>query len=460
MEDEQSKHPKALRVAVFGFYGNENLGDEAIVEAVITNVRDSFPGAELRCISVHPVDSKERHKVDADSIFMPSATYKSQRVKIVEEQATSTSDVPPFEENSRTNSMRNRLKRLPLLRPIVSLARRILQLPSAIKLHLQFGKHVRDVIGRTDVLLISGSNQFLDNFGGPSAFPYTLWMWTRAASRNNVPIIVMSVGAGPIFSKLSMWLIHRAIRRADYLSLRDIGSVELLGLDVATTNVRPDLAYSHKSETVQTALHRDFSLSGPPLIAINPMAVHARGYWYEVNDEKYEAYVRKLSKLVQYLEGAENEFIFISNQPRDELVIRDVISAAVDSGSSRAALESRFLASSTVEEYLQNASKADIIIATRFHATVLALLLARPVIGLCYYKKSADLLRDFSLGDHAFDIDEFRTEDIVNSIHALTNEFEKSARTIAKRVEEFREQLHCQYRDVEKQLYLNRTFDQ
>jgi len=450
MEDRQSKRMKTVRCAVFGFYGNENLGDEAIIEAVIANIRDSIPDAELRCISVQPVDSEERHKVHADCIFLPSATYQSQRDRIAAQQSTATSNASPSEASGWFNLLYNRLRSLPLMRPAVSVARHILQLPSIIWRHLRFGRHVRDVIGRIDVLLISGSNQFLDNFGGPSAFPYTLWLWTLIAKRNKVPIIVMSVGAGPIFSKLSMWLIHRAIRRADYLSLRDIGSVELLGLDLAATNVCPDLAYSHNSETVRTALSRDFSLSGPPVIAINPMAVHARGYWYEVNDEKYNAYVRKLSKLVQHLEGAENDFIFIANQPRDELVIRDVISAAVDSGSSRVALESRFLKSTTVEEYLQNASKADIIIATRFHGTVLALLLARPVIGLCYYKKSAELLRDFRLGNHAFDIDDFCTEDIVNSIHALTSEYEMSARNIAKHVVEYREQLRCQYRNVIK----------
>jgi len=117
MEDKQSKRMKTVRYAVFGFYGNENLGDEAIVEAVIANTRDSIPDAELRCISVQPVDSEERHKVHADSIFLPSATYQSKRDQIAAQQSTATSNASPSEENSWLNLLRNRLRSLPLMRP-------------------------------------------------------------------------------------------------------------------------------------------------------------------------------------------------------------------------------------------------------------------------------------------------------------------------------------------------------
>jgi polysaccharide pyruvyl transferase WcaK-like protein len=452
MKDDPPITSKPLRIAVFGFYGNENLGDEAIIAAVIANMRDVIPAAELQCISVNPVDSTDRHSVRADSIFVPVAHYKSQREKIASQQSTRPDPDLAADTGGSEASLRDRLKSLALLRAAVSFARFILRLPSTLRSHLQFARHIRDVVHRTDAILISGSNQFLDNFGGPSAFPYTLWMWSRIAKQNNVPVIVLCVGAGPILSKLSMRLIQGTIGRTAYLSLRDTGSAEVLGLDPTTTNIRPDLAFSHPSDTVRTALNRDFVLDAAPVIAINPMAVHARGYWHEVNDEKYAALVGKLCRLVRHLESVENEFIFLSNQPRDDLVIEDVIAAAVEQGSSRSELESRFLPSTTVEEYLANASKADIIIATRFHATVLSLLLARPTIGLCYHRKSAELLRGFSLGEHAFDMDEFSPEDVIGSIRTLTDDYTSNARTIAARVQDFRKQLNAQYRDVERLL--------
>jgi polysaccharide pyruvyl transferase WcaK-like protein len=452
MPDHNRSPAKTPRFAVYGFYGNENLGDEAIVEAVIDNVRELIPGAALTCISVNPVDSEARHEVPADSIFLPAKEYHSHRDRIAAEGAATSGDPEPAEETADKPSFRQRIKSLPLVGHILSLIRVMLEIPTIFARERRFVSHIRAVLSRTEAVLISGSNQFLDNFGGWSQFPYTLWMWTFFAKRAKVPVVIMSVGAGPIFSALSMRLIRRAIRRADYLSLRDTGSVELLGLEPSSTNVRPDLAFSHKSETVVSALNRDFSLDRAPVVGINPMAVHARGYWYEVDDDKYIAYVGKLARLVQELDIRGNEFILIANQPRDELVIKDVIDKAVSNGGSRASLESRFHLSTTVEEYLENASKADIIIATRFHATVLGLLLARPVIGLCYYKKSAELLREFSLGDHAYDIDSFDVEQVVESIDALAREYEAYTRTVASHVIDYRAQLRSQYETVSEMI--------
>jgi polysaccharide pyruvyl transferase WcaK-like protein len=450
MPDDRPSPAKSPRFAVYGFYGNENLGDEAIVEAVIDNIRELIPGAELTCISVNPVDSRVRHKVAADSIFLPAKEYRSHRERIAEEGFAISQGPKVSQEIAHNPSFRQKVKSLPVVRRCISLVRGVIGIPTVFARERRFVSHIRAVLNRTEALLISGSNQFLDNFGGWSQFPYTLWMWTFFAKRAKVPVVFISVGAGPIFSALSMRLICRAIRRADYLSLRDTGSVELLGLEATSTRVMPDLAFSHKSATVTSALSRDFSLDRAPVVGINPMAVHARGYWYEVDDEKFTAYVNKLAQLVQELEHKGNEFILVANQPRDELVINEVIEAAVSNGSSRAELESRFHMSTTVEEYLQNASKADIIIATRFHATVLGLLLARPVIGLCYYKKSAELLREFALGDHAYDIDKFSSEDVIKSIGALGKNYEPCARSVASRVIDYRAQLRMQYETVSR----------
>ena len=450
MPDDNPSPAATPRIAVYGFYGNENLGDEAIVEAVIDNVRELIPGAALTCVSVNPVDSEARHGVAADSIFLPAKEYHSHRERIAAESAATSRNTELAEETAHSPSFRHRLRTLPLVGSIFSLIRTVLNIPAVIARERRFVSHIRAVLSRTEAVLISGSNQFLDNFGGWSQFPYTLWMWTFLARRARVPVAIMSVGAGPVFSALSMRLIRRAIRRADYLSLRDTGSVELLGLEPSSTNVRPDLAFSHKSRTVISALNRNFSLDRAPVVGINPMAVHARGYWYEVDDEKYTAYVDKLARLVAELDRRDNEFILVANQPRDELVIKDVIESAVANGSSRSELESRFHMSTTVEEYLHNASKADIIIATRFHATVLGLLLARPVIGLCYYKKSAELLREFALGDHAYDIDRFQIEDVIKSIDALADNYEHCARLVADRVVDYRAQLQGQYETVSR----------
>lgn len=459
MPDNKEEHSnQRLRVAVFGFYGNENLGDESIVEAVTANLHSLMPNAKLNCISVNPIDSAKRHKIDADPIFLPLSSYQSQRDRMQKEKFCG--DQSPSEYAQSTKSYREVIKSYFLVRAALSLVRTALTVPAAIRYHRQHSLHVQKIVDRTDAIIISGSNQFLDNFGGPFAFPYMLWQWTRIASLENRPILIVSVGAGPITSQLSKWFIRTAIRRARFVTFRDAGSIKLLGLNSSESQVRPDLAFSHRSNFVDVALKRDRQLENIPVVALNPMAVHAQGYWHEPNDDKYSIYVKRLTEVVTGFQDSGMEYILVANQPRDELVISDVIDACVANGVSRMSIESKFYSSNTVAEYLHNLSKADIVVATRFHAIVLALLLARPVVGLCYYRKSAELLAEFSLGQYALDVDKFSPEQVHRGIQNLADHYDEIFSDISARVRMYRECLDEQYIEVSRILNgINRDAD-
>lgn len=56
---------KRIRIGILGHYGNQNLGDESIIEAVIRNLRQRLPDADIVCLSIDPFDSQARHGVDA-----------------------------------------------------------------------------------------------------------------------------------------------------------------------------------------------------------------------------------------------------------------------------------------------------------------------------------------------------------------------------------------------------------
>ena len=48
-----------------GINGNKNLGDEAIIEAIINNLRHHLGDPEIYCFSIDPFDSAQRHGVRA-----------------------------------------------------------------------------------------------------------------------------------------------------------------------------------------------------------------------------------------------------------------------------------------------------------------------------------------------------------------------------------------------------------
>src|SRR5687768_1699204 len=52
-----------FRVGISGSYGGLNLGDEAILEAIITELRRALP-VEITVFSRHPEDTLARHHVE------------------------------------------------------------------------------------------------------------------------------------------------------------------------------------------------------------------------------------------------------------------------------------------------------------------------------------------------------------------------------------------------------------
>ena len=66
--------PHSMRVGILGHVGNENLGDEAIIAAVIQNIRRRWPDAEIRGFTLVPADTEERHGIPSFPIRRGAGT--------------------------------------------------------------------------------------------------------------------------------------------------------------------------------------------------------------------------------------------------------------------------------------------------------------------------------------------------------------------------------------------------
>ena len=56
-----------MRYLVSGYYGEGNLGDEAILAAMLRDLRRHDPAAEVTVLSFDPADTARRHGVEAIS---------------------------------------------------------------------------------------------------------------------------------------------------------------------------------------------------------------------------------------------------------------------------------------------------------------------------------------------------------------------------------------------------------
>ena len=430
-------------VGVFGHYGNENLGDEAIITAVLQNLKKLWPDVEARCFSIIPEDSAQRHQVASFPIRWRSAPSTKARVDSassgVSEQAAHTSS-----EVEKT-SLKDALKKV----PVMGLAIRVLgRLRSATQQTLQEIAFLREsyrAVKALDLLMITGSNQFLDNFGGPWGFPYTLLKWSVLAKIAGVKVFFVSVGAGPLEARQSRFLVRCALWFADYLSLRDEPSRQLIAATGTKCKglVYPDLAHSLDMSQVDSRSRAMASHdAGPRVIGINPMPVYDSRYWCEKDDTKYQAYLDRLTEFSAWLIEAGYEVFFFPTQPKDELVIDDIILALAQKGLE-ADVKKRV--GDSVYALMDVIQSADMILATRFHGTVLSLTSGKPTLSVCYYRKTADLMKEMGQEQYALPLESLSFDELVRTFRNLLRNWSAEAETIRVRNREYIERLDEQY---------------
>lgn len=400
-------------VGVLGHYGAANLGDEAIVAATLSEFRTRLPGWKLVGISMHPRDTAARHGIDAwplrRSARSPATTAAAGMA------APAAARVPSAGAHARRRGVAGRAVRSVLRAPRAALRR-----GGATVAELRFWGRIIATCRRLDLLVVTGSNQFLDNFGGAGGFPRTLLMWTLAARVCRIPVAFISVGAGPLEGRLSRGMIRLALRCSAWHSYRDEPSrmlVEGPGHDLGG-RVYPDLALALASGRDRDAPPLALLPARDRRIGINVMPVFDGRYWPTDRPEQYRAYIDAVAGFIGDLQReGERPFLF-ATQPADQHVIDDILQRL---HTDRATAEAAGLVvnAGSVDELMALLAETDAVVATRFHGTVLALALNRPVLAICYHRKTADVMATFGVGEHVLDFADVNVQTLKQGLAAV-----------------------------------------
>ena len=309
------------KIGILGHVGNKNLGDEAIIAAVIQNVKRRCPRAEIYGFTLNPEDTKARHGIDAFPIRRSRENHERHK---------------RHEKDGYTPQQSNRQIRLKKL--VISQLKSIPRIYGLLKRVQKSLPLIRDSIKEPgflissykalkgiDLLIIAGSQQLIDFIGGAWGHPYTLFRWSLLGKAAKAKVIFLSVGAGPIRSPLSKILIKASLSQASYRSYRDESSKKLIEqIGVKGSNpVFPDLVYSLRSDgQTGTLVPSESSL---PIVGINPVPYSDPVYWPGSSAYIYESYVKKLSDFALWLIGRGYRILFFPTQLNlDPPVISDI----------------------------------------------------------------------------------------------------------------------------------------
>jgi polysaccharide pyruvyl transferase WcaK-like protein len=186
------------------------------------------------------------------------------------------------------------------------------------------------------------------------------------------------------------------------------------------------------------------------------MPVYDERYWPDRSPEKYGRYVGELAALAAGLIDAGYGVFLFGTHPKDELVANDVLAEMAAKHGHRLAAGEVVRTSRRIEELLEVIESADVIVATRFHGTLLSLLSERPVLAICYYRKTRELMLEFDQGeDFAVAFDEFTAADALPRVRLLVDRAEELVSAMRLRTKECRAALADQY-DLVLQLLADR----
>jgi len=391
------------QIAFWGNFGTRNLGNECTLFAALYNARLHRPQASFVCFCTAPEDAEKRH------------------------------GLPCFPLNTARPG--------PGLRPGL-LARIARRLKAEVRGWREAMRHTR----ATELLVMTGTGMLTDHGEGPFGLPYDIFRWAVAARLTGCRLVFLSVGVEALQHPLTRFFIRTALHLAASRSYRDVQSRERLlraSFFRETDSVYPDLAFSLPESLLRPAFSK---AQATVRVAVGLYAYRDRGGSGPEDLAHYRAYLDKVCEVVLALRAKGHPVrLVIGDNTYDEPVLEDVRAALATRGLSRDAEGVEDSPAGSFEEVLAQLSAVDVVVASRFHNVLLALLLGKPVVSLSYNEKNEALMKQMGLAEYTGTLAAFDVQHVLAQLWTLQQEAGRLMPGVAKKALEYRGLLETQY---------------
>ena len=411
------KYTKRTRIALFGIFGIQNIGNECTLQAMMHNVRQRLPDAELYSICYEPQDTLRRH----DLVAVPISSRHSNK---------GPSGQLARHTNKLTRFLRILFRRAPC--------------------ELSEWFRAFKVLKGTDLVLMTGTGMLTDYSNSSFGYPYDVFKWTIAARLTGCKVRFVGIGVGPIYERLSRRFIKSALTLADYRSYRDHPSkarLERLGFDTGKDPIFPDLAFSLPRCIFPDSSNHERRRRVVGLGVMNHFDPHAAGE--HDPQAAYHTYLDKMCDLTASLIEHGYGVRILQGDVRHDGTVRRDLRARLEKRGHR--YETAGIVdedSTSVGELLAQLALTDVVVSPRFHNLILALMLNKPVISISYDPKHEALLEGFDLGRYCQPINGLNVDVLIKHVIEVEASREERKPLLRQRTEEYRKLLDEQYRLV------------
>jgi polysaccharide pyruvyl transferase WcaK-like protein len=402
---ERSKRT-AVKISLFGAFGHGNFGNDSTLAAILYHLWRRIPNAEITCVCTGTEAVAAAYNVRA---------------------------VPISSFVAKVSRFRNPLARW--LRKV------FVGLPSELYRCLK----VFETLRGTDVLIITGTGLLTDALGHVDWGPYNVLKWSLIAKLCRCKLLFVSVGAGPIYGAVGRLLVKAALCLADFRSYRENSTVEYLssiGFRAEADPVYPDLAFSFPEPLIP---REPVKGRRRKIVGVGVMPYAGRYSAERPSDGLHQEYLDNLAIFAEWLIAHEYDVRLLIGDIGDRPIAEELKSMLAQRLSAanlgRVLHEPVF----TVEQLLSQLAATDLVVATRFHNILLALLVNKPVISISFHHKCVSLMRRMGLSEYCQDIHELKADWLIEQFCRIERNAGILKPMIRQRAEGYREALDVQY---------------
>lgn len=386
-----------MKLVMFGLFGCGNLGNDGSLEAVVTRLQQRMPEAEITAVCYDMDVVKKR--LDIPTVPLSRSRY--------------------------------------LAPTLAKLDKLLLRLPSRSADFVAAFLLLR----KSDAMIVPGTG-ILDDFGErPYGMPFVILLWTLAARLAGAKIAFVSIGAGPIRSRFSRFLMLQSARLAHYRSYRDTVSHDFMArveIDTSKDGLFPDVAFG-------------LPVPAPPCFVENAdgrmtvgLGVMNYGGWYRDDPAGraiYDRYVANLTAFGVWLLDRGYNIRLLTGELNDQVAIDDVLRGLREKRPDDVRTRVVAKPSYSLGDLMEQLSGTDVAVVSRFHNIVCAIKVAVPVMSLGYAAKNEALLEKVDLGGLSQHMESFDVERLKSEFESFAARRSEHAARLRARTAEFLEQL-------------------
>lgn len=421
-----SGHPdpaSGVRVALLTPYDGGNLGDAAIQDAMIENLRLRIPSVRFSGVSLNCNSFREQHGGGAFPLCATSRPFYA-----MSRSSSADTEAQPDRKWARWSRLRR----------FLSAFRSWGTAPWREFRHSLRGYWF---LRGHDLLIVSGGGQLDEEWGGPWGHPFALFKWAVLARIARVPYAIASVGACKVTSPFSRRFLSGALRMAKVRSYRDKNTKALacaLFPGAEKDPIVPDLAFSLPLAGLPDTAAMRSSSQDTPVIAMSLIAYSKPGFWPHAEPALYNRYLDQMALIAATLMQRGCALVLAcSSRGDDESVIPDLLARLDPDSRSRVSRQVRTPTIATWKSFVAALGGVHALVASRLHSAILGLMTQTPTVAISFDSKVDWLMQDIGLPECRLSIRDFTAGDVIQALDRIELRRKTTLDHIASRRRQF-----------------------